>query len=170
MNSSTLNSALRSLETGMMRTMNNNDTKESTRIAITAAIVASILALWSMKLQVPGVFVIPLGALFVGLGFTSIFAAAFILGKGFELNYDAKENKVLVKLNKVLYKLAMCTYAIIISLVGILYLVDYFSKLAKSGNILGVVGIVLIGVVTSTLLVWKDAKEIFVMTRELRRK
>jgi len=155
----------------MMRAMNNNnDTKESTRIAIAAVIVASILALWNMKLQVPSVFVIPLGALFVGLGFTSIFAAAFILGKGFELSYDAKENKVLIKINKVLYKLAMSTYAVIITLVGILYLLNYFNELAKSGNALGMLGIVVVGALISAALMRKDIKEIVAAIRELRKR
>lgn len=154
----------------MMDSQNSNhDTQESTRIAIAAIIIASLLALWSLKLEAPRALLVPLGTVSLGLIVTGFFAFAFILGKGFELSYDQKERKLLAKVNQFLYKFAMTAYLVIPGSIFVLYLVDYLNKIAKSGNAFGAIGIILLGIAISAVLVRKDIKEIVVSLREIRK-
>lgn len=149
----------------------DKNTSEATRIAIAVFIVATTFTVMASKFSIPEVLFIPASAFLFGLIVTAILAFLFILAKGYELRYKAKERNILDKYNYVLYNLAVTAYVIVAGFILLGFTYKYLDKASKEGNIMATFGMGVLFIFVIIIVNRKDFKALtsYVTTRFKKR-
>jgi len=148
--------------------MKEEDTRETTRIAIAAFIVGTTLTVMTSEFTLPREVLILTGAFLLGLIFTAVFAFLFILAKGYELRYKPKKSNVFDKYNYILYNAAVTAYVIIMVITLSIFGLEYLEKGLKAGDVFASIalGILFIGIVIA--INGRDVKDLITYLRKKR--